>query len=367
MTRGLGRRLLFIDLLAPEPDRHACSVRAVQLLTLLADWGWRVDFLPTAQPAARRAARLLADLGVALLPGPRQGDQESCIAGLLPRYDLVYAAWTANARRILPLLGQQRPPLLFDTHDVNHLREFREARLKGNARTLERALRTKQTELAAIRSASITLAITDTDRAFLQALVPTARIHTVEMWADPRALARRPEPATLLFVGNMGAAHNHDCVLYLANEVMPLLRPRIPGVRLVVAGQMPHAEVRAVAGPDVEVLGWVPDLDPLLARASLMVAPLRFGSGLKGKMLQAMAAGLPIVASSIAAEGMPLRHGHDVLLAEDAAATAEGVCRLLGDPAAGRRLATAAGQTLVQHYGRARIAAQFAAALEAVG
>lgn len=364
---GHGRRILFIDLLAPEPDRHASSVRAAQLLALLTAWGWRVDFLPTAQPASHRAAQVLAELGVALLPCQPEGALGGFLAAILPRYDLLYVAWTPSARRVLSVLEQSaRPPLLFDTHDVNHRREFRQARLNGNARTLKRALRTKEAELATIKAASATLAITDSDRDFLRALVPSARLYTVEMWAEPYALERRPDPATLLFIGNMGAPHNHDSVLFLANEIMPLLRQRCPGVRLLVAGQSPHEEVLAVAAPDLEVLGWVPDLDPLLARASLLVAPLRFGSGLKGKMLQAMAAGLPIVASSIAAEGMPLHDGRDVLLADDAAAVAAAIARLLANPAEGLRLSAAARQTLLSHYGRERIAAQFAAALAAV-
>lgn len=367
MTEGHGRRVLFADLLAPEPDRHASSVRATQLLTLLIEWGWRVDFLPTAQPASPAAARVLAGLGVTLLPCQPEQALASFLAPILSGYDLLYVAWTATARRVLPAIdGIPGPPLLFDTHDINHRREFREAKVNGNARTVARALRTKDMELAAIHAASVTLAITDSDRAFLHDLAPLARLHTVEMWAAPLRLDRRPDAATLLFLGNMGAPHNHDGVEFLVKQILPLLRARVPGVRLLVAGQMPHDQVRALATDDVEILDWVPDLAPLLARASLLVAPLRFGSGLKGKMLHAMAAGLPIVASSIAAEGMPLRPGHDVLLADDAAGFAVAVETLLADPAQGRRQAAAAAETLRRCYGRERIATQFSGALRAV-
>lgn len=367
-SQGQGRRLLFLDLLVPEPDRHASSVRAAQLLALLVGWGWQIDFLAVAQDQVPVDPRALENLGVTLLPWLPDGALEAFVGRILPRYDVVYMAWTLTARRLLPVLeaAAERPPLIFDTHDVNHRREFREARLSGNARTLARSLRTKENELRAIRVADVALTITDADRDYLRPLVPQAAIHTVEMWAEPRDLPRRPEPATLLFIGNMGAPHNHDCAIFLVQEVMPLLRPHLPALRLVLVGQEPHRLVRNLAAPDVEIAGWVADLDDWLARASLLLAPLRFGSGLKGKMLQAMANGLPIVASAIAAEGMPLRNEQDVLLAEGPVAIASAVRRLLADRSLGARLAEGARDTLLRHYGRDRIAAQLAQAIEAI-
>lgn len=366
--QGRGRRALFLDLLVPEPDRHASSVRVAQLLTLMREWGWRVDFLNCAPSDPPASTGLLDRLGVRLLPAMDMATIARHLAAHAADYALVYIAWVSVARRLMGVVRQAAPgkALLYDTHDVNHLREYRQARVNGNARTLARALRTRNSERAALLAADASLAITAADAAILGELAPAARLFTVGMWAEPDPVRRRPEPATLLFVGNMGAPHNHDCARFLAHEVLPLLRPGLPALCLVLAGPDHNELSQGVAGQDITITGWLADLRPQFERASLFVAPLRFGSGLKGKMLQAMAYGLPIVASRIAAEGMPLRDGHDFLLADTAAEVADAVRRLLADPAAAQALATAALRTLEEHYGRDLVAAQFARAVAAI-
>src|SRR5690606_10015024 len=120
-----------------------------------------------------------------------------------------------------------------------------------------------------------------------------------------------------------------------------------------------------LAGPGIAVPGWIADLTPLYRDAGIFVAPLRFGSGLKGKMLTAMALAMPIVASSIAAEGIGLVDGVDYLCADTAADTAAAVLQLLGDPARAQRLGLSAQDRLVSRFGRERVAAQLAEALSA--
>jgi glycosyltransferase involved in cell wall biosynthesis len=367
-AQGRGRRVLFLDLLIPEPDRHASSLRAAQLLTLLRDWDWQVDFLNAmpSEPPAR--SDTLDRLGARLLPGGSLEAAERHIRAEGAAYDLIYLAWVRLSRPLLPVIREAAPgrPVLYDSLDVNYLREYREARLTGNARTLARALRTRESERAALLDAEASLAITPADARLLAELAPGARLFTVGMWSEPDPVERRPEPATLLFVGNMGAPHNHDCALFTMREIMPLLRPRVPGLKLILAGPDHNDIRRKIDGPDIVLTGWQADLRPLFERATLFLAPLRFGSGLKGKMLQAMARGLPIVASAIAAEGMPLRDGRDCLMANDAAAAAAAVERLLADPAQGRTLAAEAMATLRRHYGRESVERPFAEALASI-
>ena len=365
---GRGRRVLFLDLLIPEPDRHASSLRSVQLLTLLRDWGWQVDFLHAAVSEPPAGADALERLGVRALPSGTLEAIEAYVRDAAAGYDLIYLAWVRLSRPLLPVIRQAAPgrPVLYDSLDVNYLREYREARLTGNARTLARALRTKESERAVLLDAEASLAITPADARVLRALAPDARLFTVGMWTDPDPVERRPEPASLLFVGNLGAPHNHDCALYMMREVMPLLRPRVADLKLVLAGPDHNDIRRKIDGPDILLTGWQADLRPLFERATLFLAPLRFGSGLKGKMLQAMAHGLPIVASAIAAEGMPLVEGRDFLLADSAPAAAAAVERLLADPGLGRELAARAMETLRQHYGRESVERPFAEALASI-
>jgi len=150
--------------------------------------------------------------------------------------------------------------------------------------------------------------------------------------------ARAAEPR-LMFLGNLSVPHNVDAAVYAAREVLPRVRAVRPDATLWLVGASPQPVVRALAAlPGVTVTGSVPNLQPLLAAAHVMLAPLRFSSGIQNKVLEAMAAGLPVVTTNTVAEGLPEATG---LLR--AAADADGLARetlaLLADPAAATALA----------------------------
>src|SRR5205085_1562666 len=143
----------------------------------------------------------------------------------------------------------------------------------------------------------------------------------------------------LVFVGGFRHAPNIDAVRWLATEILPRLLARLPGLQLHVIGSEAPSQVLALAGtPGLQLHGAVDALEPLLDACRISVAPLRFGAGVKGKVNQALARGLPVVATRIAAEGMHLLDGEDVLLADDTESFVEAVLRLHSDSALWQRL-----------------------------
>jgi sugar transferase (PEP-CTERM/EpsH1 system associated) len=138
------------------------------------------------------------------------------------------------------------------------------------------------------------------------------------------------EGPLLLFTGQMDYPPNADAVAWFARFVLPL----IPGARFVIAGRNPLPAVRALAGERVTVTGAVPDMRSWLAAAEIVVAPLKLARGIQNKVLEAMAMARPVVASSAAFEGIEAMPGRDLLVADDAAATAAAVNRLLEAPGA---------------------------------
>ncbi len=142
----------------------------------------------------------------------------------------------------------------------------------------------------------------------------------------------------LLFVGNANHRPNVDAVRWWRDEIAPLLAQQLPGVQLTVVGNDPVGALRELQGPGIRVLGWVPETRPHLDEALVSVAPLRYGAGMKGKLGEAMAAGLPVVATTIAAEGMELVQDEHALLASDAPLFAAAVVRLHEDAQLWERL-----------------------------
>lgn len=168
------------------------------------------------------------------------------------------------------------------------------------------------------------------------------------------------EAATLLFTGNFAYAPNLDAAEWLSDELLPALRRQGIDARLWLVGHAPPESLRARAGDHVLVTGHVPDLRPWLARATVYVCPLRLGAGIRNKVLEALAAGCPLLATPLSVEGIALRHGEEALLAEreDFAAALR---RLLADAALRERLARAGRRLVETNHGWNQVAARYAA------
>lgn len=134
---------------------------------------------------------------------------------------------------------------------------------------------------------------------------------------------------TLLFTGNMDYAPNIDAVIYFVNDILPLIRQKIPHVRFIIAGQRPVPKVQALANDHVEVTGFIKDLAAVYNAASVVVAPLRFGAGTQNKVLEGMAMGIPVVCSNIGFKGLGIESGEGAIMQTDAKSFADSVIALL--------------------------------------
>jgi len=177
----------------------------------------------------------------------------------------------------------------------------------------------------------------------------------VEVPATWPGLAER-DPG-VLYVGSFGHSPNLDAVLYLAEEIWPRVRSRVPNAELTVVGSNPPTSVQSLDGRGgIRVAGTVPETAPYYRGHRLLAAPLRAGSGTRLKILEAFAHGLPVVTTALGAEGLGAKDDEHLLLAENAAAHAEAICRLLEDDALHQRLAQGARALVEARYGWETIA-----------
>lgn len=167
----------------------------------------------------------------------------------------------------------------------------------------------------------------------------------------------------LVFVGSMDWMPNDDGIRWFAGEVFPEVRRRTAGVRLVVVGRAPSPGLRELAArdPAIEITGTVADVRPYLRRAALSVVPLRVGGGTRLKIYEAMATGVPVVSTAIGAEGLPLRSGEHLLIADSAADQVSAICGLLDDPARASALAANALAFVRQYCSWDAVAERFIA------
>lgn len=199
-----------------------------------------------------------------------------------------------------------------------------------------------------------TWVISETERTTLAATGAQGRVEVVPNGVDSerfRPTGRRRDRATVLFVGHMGVPHNEDAAEYLAREILPRIRAGVPDARLDLVGAEPSARVKRLAKLEgVSVLGHVPDLNAVLARATVFVAPLRFAAGVQNKVLEAMAAGTPVVTTGIVSEGLGTSAGRHLIVADLPEDIAAETVRLIKNRQLGDELARAARGFVESHY-----------------
>lgn len=343
------RRILVIETMTPDPSRDSGSVRLSQIFALLNADGWQVDFIADDGDASVADAVRLGALGVRVVREPvlqwlsrEGGSLDAVMLCRLPVAD----QYVSIVRRFAP---QAR--VLFDTVDLHFIREGRAADLTGNASLVRQARRTRDRELAMVSRCDVTLVVSEDERSVLEGEAPDARVELLSNIHDVQGRVRGFDGRSgMLFVGGFGHPPNEDAVRWFIAEVLPRVRAERDEMVLHVAGDIDAVSRRAIEGDGVVVHGRVPDLGPLHEQALVSVAPLRFGAGVKGKVNQAMSHGLPVVLTTIAAEGMHLSDGVDALVADDPTAFANAIVRLASDESLWLAVSDAGVDNVRRHF-----------------
>ena len=346
--------VLIVDALTPDVTRDSGSLRLVNLMRLLMDEGWHVVFMPANRRDAGAATSMLQAIGVEAWHAPHAPRAPAWFRRNGARFDAVILCRHYVASEFLPLARQFAPRarVLFDTVDLHYLRERRGAEATGDAAALRSAERTRELELGLIHRSDVTLVVSEVERALLSHEAPGARVEVVSNVHDVAgpggAFAERRDA---VFVGGFRHPPNVDAVLWFAREVWPRVHAARPHIVFHCIGADAPGEILALDGRDgIRVHGHVPDLDPYMDGVRIAVAPLRFGAGVKGKVNLSMAHGQPVVATACAVEGMHLRDGEDVLVADSPEAFADAVLRLYDDEALWSRLAANGLDNVRRHF-----------------
>jgi len=270
------------------------------------------------------------------------------------RADAVHVQGTFGAAAAGIHRERRELPTVIDEGCVYHLSYRRAAALAPTrwrrAHGLLRAWRLCRFERTLARRADAVVAVSPEEAEVVRSLAPGTRVVVAPNGVAANAVKPSPPGDAALFVGLLSYAPNRDAMTWFARDVLPRLGPGGPEV--LVAGREPGSELESLArsAPRLRLLGFVPDLAPLYARAGVFVNPMRGGGGTRLKMLEAMAAGKAVVSTAIGAEGLALTPGRDVVVADTAAEFADAVRALLADRAQAERLGRAARALVETRY-----------------
>jgi GT2 family glycosyltransferase len=308
-------RILLVDDRVPHVDRGSGDPRAALVATTLAGhWTHSlVTLLAADEAGAARYAPALLQAGVEVVWGV---DVDRWLADRRFHYDVVICSRPYNHDRMSPSLDRDQPQAarVYDAEALYFRRIERQAGVaasaEARAQLLADAATVKELEVAALQRSDVVLCVSDDEAAVIRSIVPETPVfvvaHCVEPSSSPKGFDER---RGLLFFGGFMAgpgSPNEDGVILAATEVLPRLQLDDPELRLVVVGADPTERVLALAGDRIDVIGGVPDPRPWLEQALMHVAPHRFGSGIKLKLVDSMAAGLPFVTTPVGAEGLGL-------------------------------------------------------------
>ena len=340
----------------------------------------RVVCLPLRLPAPKSLAEMF-DYGIGLFSSQPYNITKYCrpqvrrqLLALLQRetYDVIVCDFMVAAG-VIPW-DWPTPKVLF-THNVEAAIWRRHYQVATNALwkmiSWQEWRKMEAAERRYLRLADRVLTVSETDRDAFAPLLAPEKLTVIPTGVDVDYFQPMPvqeNANSLVFTGSMDWLPNEDAILYFVESILPLIKQGCPGVTLEVVGRNPSRKLQALAEREksLRLTGWVDDIRPFVARSSVCIVPLRIGGGTRLKIFEAMAMGKAVVSTTVGAEGLPVRAGDNLLLADTPSDFARSVVSLLRDANERKRLGTAARALVQERYSWAKVAEGFARTLQDV-
>ncbi|HRN82734.1 glycosyltransferase [Nitrosomonas europaea] len=348
--------ILVIEDMVPHHDKNAGAVTIFQYIKLLRDLGFKVVFLPDNLNPVQPYTSDLQQMGIEVIYG--KFDFQAWFRTNGQKFDYCWLCRPDVSIKYIDIIrAESSACILYYTHDLHYLREYRCYELEGDKWHLQESNRLKAIELEIFRHVNVVLTPSSDEEVIIRELSPKSKVLTIPAYMyeiSERTIAGEihgyKERKGLLFLGGYNHAPNVDAVLWFAKEVFPLIRSRLPDVVFCVAGSNVPNEIQKLDGSAIQILGYVSDLSKLFNEFRVFVAPLRYGAGVKGKIVTSLYYGVPVVTTSIGNEGLSLANGDQALVGDSAMELADQICRLYQEPDLWEQLSVRGGDYIRERF-----------------
>ena len=327
--RRAKRRVLYLDIVTPTPDKDSGSIDAFNHMLLLREMNFQVTFISVDNIAYMDHYTLnLQRNGIEALYYPYIKSVEQHLKNMGDRYDLVIFSRVETAQSFASIVKDfcKKAKTLFITVDLHFLRLERTAILEKSKSVRIMAEEVKKQELDLMKRMDISTVISAYEYDLLLKLkeIPKAKLRLMPYTRQVnKKIKAFDDRKNIVFVGGFQHQPNIDAVKFFVSEIMPHIRKLIPNLKFYIVGSQMTKEVKALEASDIVIQGFVQDLSSFLSAFKLSVVPLRVGAGIKGKIGTSLSLGLPVISTSIGAEGMGLKNNKDVIIEDKVQAFAE--------------------------------------------
>lgn len=353
---GPSLRALVMDARVLAPDQDSGSVRMMGLLLVLQELGLHVTFIPSNLQRVSPYTERIQELGVECLHAPFLPGFDTFFTERGREFDVIILSRAHVAEEMLPFCRKHAPdtPVIFDTVDLHFVRQQREAEIAQDELKLRTAAQMERLELRLGGESDAIVVVSSEEKRVLEEKLPGKRIAIISNIHETRpAIPPFELRRNFLFIGGFEHTPNVDAMLWFCAEIMPAILRELPEATFHIIGSKMPESVRALASDHVVTHGYLENVDLFFESCLLSVAPLRFGAGVKGKVNQSMSFGVPVVSTSIGAEGMHLTHEKNILLADDPRDFAQQVIRLHRDQELWTALSRNSLSNIEEHFSTA--------------
>ncbi|MDH4264504.1 MAG: glycosyltransferase family 4 protein [Deltaproteobacteria bacterium] len=322
-------RMLVIDRFVPTYDKDSGSLRMYSFLKILKELDYRITLLPDDLQKRKPYVDDLQKIGIEVLYGNL--DVEKYLGRMGALFTFVILSRPEQVFKYISLIRAYaiNSIVIYDTVDLHWLRFERAAAVSGDKELLNKARYFKSMELFNASCSDIVFTITKDEKEFLLKELPNLKIDVIpnihDVIKEVKPFETRKD---IMFIGGFLHHPNEDGVFFFVKEIFPRVKEKIPDIKFFIVGSDPSDAISKLDSKNIKVTGYVRDVTPYFENCRIFVSPLRFGAGMKGKIGQSMAYGLPVVTTTVGAEGIGLVDGENALIADEPGQFSNSIIRL---------------------------------------
>lgn len=326
-----GLNVLFIGDVVPEPDKDSGALRTYSILCILSHMKNKVTFWPDSLRYSHPYVKELQQKGIEVICGLQNFN--NFLKKRKKLYDVVILSRPYISRNYIDAIKKYIPnvKIIYDTVDLHFLRMSRQKTFE-NKISVQEINQMHELEWYLIKKSDITILTSYTEGHLLHQEDSSIKLAILpNIHSENENIENFEERKDMVFVGGFQHKPNIDAVKYLICEIWPIIKRNLPEVKLYIVGSNPTEDIKKYSSEDIVVTGFVEDITPYFRKCKVMLAPLRYGSGVKGKITQSLSMGLPVVTTNIGAEGINFTDNQNVMMAETPEKFAEKAMKVYQD------------------------------------